>query len=324
MDQGAGHNGAVLTVTIAQPDVLDRLADLTQAGRVRLVPWDVDGPLPHGVAAHDVDMVVMPASGVTPERLARLDDLTGLRLVQLPSAGYEHALAHAPVRAALSNGRGVHDAGTAELAVGLLLASFRGIDDAARAMPEGRWAPTLRRSVADRTVMVLGHGSIGSAVARRLAAFEVGLVRVARTSRVEDGQQVHGVEDLPSLLPGVDAVVTVLPLTDETTGLVGAAFLAALPDGAVVVNVGRGRVVDTDALLAEVGSGRLRAALDVTDPEPLPADHPLWRTPGVLITPHVGGWTDATGPRLSALVRRQVEALLSGAEPHNVVRAAHA
>ena len=315
----------MLTVTIAQPDVLDRLTDLGRDGRVRLVPWDLSGSLPDGVEAHDVAAVVMPSSGVTPERLGRLHDLPALRLVQLPSAGYEHALAHAPTRAALSNGRGVHDAGTAELAVGLLLASFRGIDDAARAMPEGRWAPTLRRSLADRRVMVLGHGSIGSAVARRLAAFEVEIVRVARSARVEDGEQVHGVEDLPRLLPEVEAVVTVLPLTEGTggtSGLVDAAFLAALPDGAVLVNVGRGKVVDTEALLAEVSTGRLRAALDVTDPEPLPADHPLWRAPGVLITPHVGGWTDATGPRLAALVRRQVEALLAGTEPLNVVRPA--
>ncbi|MBC7291374.1 MAG: dihydrofolate reductase, partial [Actinotalea sp.] len=180
--------------------------------------------------------------------------------------------------------------------------------------------PRERRSLADRRVMVLGHGSIGAAVARRLEPFEVDVVRVARTGRVEGGSTVHPVVDLPRLLPTVDAVVAVLPLSETTRGLLGADALAALPDGAVVVNVGRGAVVDTAALVDQVASGRLRAALDVVDPEPLPPDHPLWRLPGVVLTPHVGGYTDATVPRLAALVRRQVEALLAGAAPLNVVR----
>ena len=168
--------------------------------------------------------------------------------------------------------------------------------------------------------MVLGHGAIGAAVARRLEAFEVDLVRVASRARDEDGVTVHGVADLPRLLPTVDAVVAVLPLTEATRGLLGADALAALPDDAVVVNVGRGAVVDTDALVAEVTAGRLRAALDVVEPEPLPAQHPLWRAPGVILTPHVGGYTDATVPRMAALVRRQVDALLAGGPPVNVVR----
>lgn len=314
----------MLTVTLAQPDVLDMLRRDVPVwpAPVRLVAWDPAEALPEGLREDEVDVVVL--SRADRPRLERLAGLPGLRVVQLPSAGYEHALAHAPARAALCNARGVHDAGTAELAVGLLLASQRGIDDAVRDAQEGAWRPRAHRSLADRRVLVLGHGSIGAAVARRLEAFEVDLVRVASRARDEGGAVVHGVADLPRLLPTVDAVVAVLPLTDATRGLLGAQALAALPDDAVVVNVGRGAVVDTDALVAEVTAGRLRAALDVVEPEPLPADHPLWIAPGVILTPHVGGYTDATVPRMAALVRRQVEALLAGGPPVNVVRAPEA
>lgn len=310
----------MLTVTLAHPGVLDALEGAADGvpAQVRLVGWDPADPLPDGVAPADVAAVVLARADR--DRLRALETLPALRLVQLPSAGFEHALAHAPARAALCNARGVHDAGTAELAVGLLLAAQRGIDDAVRDAQEGVWRPRERRSLADRRVMVLGHGSIGAAVARRLEPFEVVVVRVARTARVEDGAVVHGADELARLLPTVDAVVVVLPLTEATRGLLDAAALAALPDGALVVNVGRGAVVDTDALVAEVTAGRLRAALDVVDPEPLPADHPLWRAPGVILTPHVGGASDATVPRMAALVRAQVTALATGTALHNVVR----
>jgi phosphoglycerate dehydrogenase-like enzyme len=131
--------------------------------------------------------------------------------------------------------------------------------------------------------------------------------------------RVHGVADLPRLLPGADVVVLTVPLTDATRGLVDAAFLARMPDGALLVNVARGKVVDTDALLAELTSGRLRAALDVTDPEPLPADHPLWSAPGLILTPHEGGNTTATPRRMVALVQAQLDRLVAGDEPVNVV-----
>lgn len=312
----------MLTVTLADQKVVDALRRDGPGlpPDVRLTVWDPADPLPRDLPAEDVDVVVLARADRG--RLERLHDLPALRVVQLPSAGYEHALPHAPAGAALCNARGVHDAGTAELAVGLLLASQRGIDDAVRDAQEGRWRPRAHRSLADRRVLVLGHGSIGAAVARRLEPFEVDVVRVASRSRVEAGVTVHGVEDLLQLLPTVDAVVAVLPLSEATRGLLGTRALAALPDDAVVVNVGRGAVVDTEALLAEVTAGRLRAALDVVEPEPLPAEHPLWRVPGVILTPHVGGYTDATVPRMAALVRRQVEALVAGLPPVNVVRPA--
>jgi phosphoglycerate dehydrogenase-like enzyme len=112
-------------------------------------------------------------------------------------------------------------------------------------------------------------------------------------------------------------------MTDQTRGLVDAAFLARLPDGALVVNISRGAVVVTDDLLAEVRAGRLRAALDVTDPEPPPADHPLWSTPGVLISPHVGGDTTAFLPRARLLVQEQLRRYAAGEPLANVIDAAY-
>lgn len=309
----------MLTVTVPDPEILEGLqADLPDG--VRLVPWDLSGPLPAEVGERGVvDMVVLPHQGLRREMFGYLQDLPGLRVVQLPSAGYEHAVEHLPAGVLLCNGRGVHDAGTAELALALVLASQRGIDDAVRAMDEQRWEPRRRSSLADRRVMVLGYGSIGAAVARRLDAFEVEVVAVARTAREQDDRHVHGYDELPELVPSVDVVVVVVPLTEETDRMVDAGLLALLPDGALVVNVSRGKVVDTEALLAELERGRLRAGLDVTDPEPLPADHPLWKAPGLVLTPHVGGYTDATTPRLVALLRRQVHELVQGREPVNVV-----
>jgi phosphoglycerate dehydrogenase-like enzyme len=251
--------------------------------------------------------------------LERLRALPRLKVVQLPSAGYEHALGRVPPGVIVCNARGVHDAGTAELAVGLVLASQRGIDAAVLDQLEGRWAPRTRESLADRRVMILGYGSIGTAIARRLAPFEVELVAVARTPRVQDGVVVRGMAEVPELLPTVDVVILIAPLTEETSGLVDATFLARMRDGALLVNMARGKIVDTDALLAEVTTGRLRAALDVTEPEPLPADHPLWHAPGVIITPHVAGNTRATDPRLIRLLRKQIARLEKGDRLLNVI-----
>ena len=232
---------------------------------------------------------------------------------------YKRQLPHVPPGVIVCNARGVHDAGTAELAIGLVLASQRGIDVAVRDQLDGRWAGKTLESLADRRVMVLGYGSIGTAIARRLAPFEVELVAVARTPRVQDGVVVRGMAEVPELLPTVDVVILIAPLTEETSGLVDATFLARMRDGALLVNMARGKIVDTDALLAEVTTGRLRAALDVTEPEPLPADHPLWHAPGVIITPHVAGNTRATDPRLIRLLRKQIARLEKGDRLLNVI-----
>jgi phosphoglycerate dehydrogenase-like enzyme len=302
----------LLTVTVPTPDLLDRLADLTD--RVRLVLWDLASPLPDDVVAQ-VEMVVVPHYFVRPGGFDILRTLPNLRLVQLPSAGFEHAVPHVPAGVTVCNGRGVHSTGTAELAVALILAAQRGLVGSVRAMDAGEWHNPFGPSLADRHVLVVGAGSVAEAVVARLAPFEVTITQAARTAR----DSVHAVAELPALVTDADVVVLTVPLDESTHHLVDADLLARMKDGALLVNVARGRVVDTDALLAELVAGRLRAALDVTDPEPLPADHPLWHAPNVLITAHQGGNTDATFPRVAALVRRQLETLLAGDEPVNVV-----
>ncbi|WP_323096837.1 2-hydroxyacid dehydrogenase [Intrasporangium sp. YIM S08009] len=307
-----------LVVSVPEQDYADRLADLTADGRVDLVVWDMREPHPRGA---EIRLAVLPY--MTQLRLADVTPgLDALEALQLQSAGYEQFADDVPPGVALCNAAGVHDASTAELALTLALASIREVPEFAAAQAQGTWKPlVLRRSLADRRVLVLGYGHIGRAVVRRLLPFEVSVTAVASRARAGDDlvDAVHGIDELPDLLPHHDVVVVIVPLTDATRRLVDAEALALLPDGAVVVNVARGPVVDTGALVAECASGRLRAGLDVTDPEPLPADHPLWTTPGVLITPHVGGATDAMRPRAVALVRRQVEALRDGRPLDNVV-----
>jgi phosphoglycerate dehydrogenase-like enzyme len=265
--------------------------------------------------------VVVPPMGTT-ERLARLTALPGLAVVQVFTAGYDHVLAHLPSGVTLCNAAGVHDASTAEFAVALMLAAQRGIPEFARAQERGEWiGQRAWPALGDRRVLIVGYGRIGRALAARLAPFEVSLTAVASRPRAGDDvvERVHGFDELPWLLPHHDIVVLLTPLTDTTRGLADAAFLASMPDGALVVNVARGQVLDTAALLAETATGRLRAALDVTDPEPLPPDHPLWHAPGVLVAPHVGGAGDTFRPRMVRLLREQLTRYAAGAPLLHVV-----
>ena len=280
------------------------------------VPATYYADTPAHAPLEDVEVYVPPYLGGT-DGLALMRRMPRLRVVQLLTAGYENAVAYLPPGVTLCNAAGVHDASTAELAVGLILASLRGIDDFARAMPAGTWLHEPRTSLADRVVVVVGAGGVGRAVRDRLLPFETSVTLVGRSAR--DG--VAASADLPAVLPTADIVVVAVPLDHTTRGLVDARFLATMRDGSLLVNVARGPVVDTDALVAEVGRGRLRAALDVTDPEPLPADHPLWRLPGVLISPHVGGNTSAFVPRARRLVAEQLARLAAGQAPLHIVSA---
>ncbi|MET8691113.1 2-hydroxyacid dehydrogenase [Streptomyces bauhiniae] len=253
---------------------------------------------------------VVPYMRREPVKVRPLKAMTGLQVIQTLTAGVDDITANLSLIAPgvrLCNARGVHDTSTAELALTLTLASLRGIPGFVRAQEEGRWQGEFRPALADRNVLILGYGAIGSAIEDRLAPFEVERVtRVARSGRTTARGVVHPLTELPRLLPEADVVILATPLTDETRGLVDAAFLARMKDGALLVNIARGPVVDTDALLSEVESGRLTAALDVTDPEPLPPGHPLWRAPGVLITPHVGGPSSAFRPRAERLLVDQL------------------
>lgn len=240
--------------------------------------------------------------------LALMSKMPRLRACQMLTAGYDNALAHLPVGVVLCNAAGVHDASTAELTLGLIIASLRGIDEAARDMRQGTWRHRRLPALADRRVLVIGAGGVGQAIRQRLEPFEVEIHMVGRSAR----PGVHGQSELSTLLPEADVVILAVPLDDATTGMVDDAFLRRMKDGALLVNVARGKVVQTEALLDELVAGRLRAALDVTDPEPLPPGHPLWTAPGLLITPHVGGNSTAFLPRARRLVRQQLERLHRG------------
>jgi phosphoglycerate dehydrogenase-like enzyme len=302
---------ATLLVSVPGPTLRDALGTPPEGAEVVL--WNMESPPP----SDRIDLVVPPYMG-TAERLGALEGVT-TRLVQSQSIGYDDVAAALPPGHLFANAASVHETSTAELALALLLAAQRGIPDFVRAAADGSWAPARHESLADRRVMLLGYGGVGRAIEARLAPFEVELVRVASRARDDETGHVHGIDELPALLPTVDIVIVGVPLTDETTGLVDDAFLTALPDGALVVNIARGRVADTDAILDHATRGRLRFALDVTDPEPLPEGHPLFALPNVLISPHVGGASTAMMPRMARLLREQIERMLRGDEPLNVV-----
>ena len=316
------------TVAIGDLDLFEGLSERRSKARsenpgevpdgVRLLRWELAGPLDW---PHEVTVVVPPYLGGA--RLELLGDLADLRLVQMLTAGYDDIAALLPSGVGLANAVGVHDASTSELAIGLTIAALRGLPDFVRAQDQGQWRWEQRRSLADRRVLVVGFGGVGQAVARRALAFETTVTAVASRARppgvAGPAVAVHGVEELPALLPQHDVVIVTVPLTDATRGLVDGAFLAAMPDGALLVNVARGPVVDTAALMAELAAGRLLAALDVTDPEPLPAEHELWHLPGVLISPHVGGSTSARLPRAIDLVHDQLRRIWTGEPLRGIV-----
>jgi phosphoglycerate dehydrogenase-like enzyme len=284
------------------------------------MPSVVDVDVYDGVGApprtDGVEIYVIPYMTTSREPLEIMASMPSLRLAQTLTAGVDNFLPYVREGVTLCNARGVHDASTAELAVALALGSLRGLPEFVRAQDRGEWASQQRPSLADKTVLIIGYGSVGAAIEARLAGFECTVLRVARRAR--DG--VSDMSALADLLPRADVVVLTVPMTVETVGLVDKAFLASLHDGALLVNVARGPVVDTDALLAELEAGRLTAALDVTDPEPLPAGHPLWTAPGLLLSPHVGGNTSAFLPRARRLVAEQLRRYVAGDPLLNMIR----
>ncbi|MEU5064231.1 2-hydroxyacid dehydrogenase [Streptomyces virginiae] len=294
------------------PFPAEEVAGLPDSFRYR--QWDGEDAFP----ADPADCVFYVAPYMkSPEVTVRpLAAMPAVRVVQTLTAGIDDVLGRLGdlrpgVR--LCNAAGVHTASTAELALALTLASLRGIPGMVRGQDREDWRSGFYEALADKSVLIIGYGSIGSAVEDRLVPFECERIeRVARSARTAARGPVHAIADLPRLLPQADVVILVTPLTHETRGLAGAAFLGRMKDGALLVNVSRGPVVDTKSLLAEVESGRLRAALDVTDPEPLPAGHPLWHAPNVLITPHVGGSSSAFEPRAKRLVARQLTRFAAG------------
>lgn len=289
---------------------------------VELVPFNDNANPPASI--DQVEFLVLPYAVPQDTLFARMPEMPKLRVIQGQMAGTDAINALVPEGVTLCNAAGVHDTATAELAVSLALSRGRRLDVYARDQGAGLWAPQWGVGLADARVLIFGYGNIGRAIERRVRGFEpASITRVASRARTDqlDGEPVelHATSELLDLLRETDVLFIIAPLTTQTRGLINAEALATMPDGAMVVNAGRGPIVDTAALIAECASGRLQAALDVIDPEPVPADHPLRGTPNVLFSPHVGGYSNAFVPRRNALIRAQLERFAAGEPLANVV-----
>jgi len=300
-------------LTVSVPDEVLRDAVGTPPPGVEIVLWNFDRPAPRT----RIDIVVVPYLGRS-DRLRRLEGVV-TSLVQSQSIGYDGIGELLPPGTRFANAASVHETSTAELALALILASQRGISDFVRQAESRHWHRAWYPSLADRTVTLVGYGGVGRAVEERLLPFETTVVRVARRERRDDRGVVHALAALPELLALSDIVVVAVPLNQSTTHLIDDGFLSMMRDGSLLVNIARGPVADTDALVAHAENGRIRLALDVTDPEPLPDGHPLFALSNVLISPHVGGATNAMLPRMARLVNEQIGRMLRGEPPLNVV-----
>jgi phosphoglycerate dehydrogenase-like enzyme len=250
--------------------------------------------------------------------LTQLTNVT-TRLVQSQLNGYDGVAEILPAGVVYANAAGVHETSTAELTLALILAAQRGLPDFVRAAQRGQWERKFHESLADRRVLLVGYGGVGRAIEDRLLPFETTVVRLARHARSDERGTIYGFDALEDQLALADIVVVGVPLDESTRGLVNDGFLFAMADGALLVNIARGAVADTQALVEHASTGRLRLALDVTDPEPLPDGHPLFALPNVLISPHVGGATSAMLPRMARLLNAQIDRLVRDEEPANVV-----
>ncbi|MFG1942415.1 NAD(P)-dependent oxidoreductase [Nonomuraea sp. NPDC048826] len=274
--------------------------------------YDVRAAPPEGAEAAEV--MVIPSRPVD-RVLALIDRLPALRLVQTLSAGTDTWTGRLPAHVTLSNARGAHGPAVAEWAAATLLAVARDLPAFAADQAAARWNPHVAESLWDRRVLILGAGDLGTQLRARLEPFGPRITMMARRAR----PGVVPMSDLPEVLPTQDVVALMVPLTPDTHHLADKDFLAAMKDGAILLNAARGPVVDTQALLAETRTGRLRAILDVTDPEPLPPDHPLWHAPGVLITPHVAGDVPQSDTRAWQVAADQIAQYARGEQPANTV-----
>jgi len=267
--------------------------------------------------------------------------LRGVRLVLALMAGTEWIPEIVGQNVTICNAHGAHNISTAEWTVASILAMLKYFPFYLGVQRAGKWKlrfeasaryaaitgdtrplypPVMLEELTDKRVLMVGYGAIGKEIERMLEPFRVELVRVARTARTDP--EVHPVSNLDSLLPGAEILILILPDTPESHGLIGARQLAMLPQGALLVNAARGPIVQTDALVDALQSDRIRAALDVTDPEPLPDGHPLWTCPNLLITPHVAGSTPQFTPRAVRTAAAELRRYIAGEPLHNVVQAA--
>jgi phosphoglycerate dehydrogenase-like enzyme len=274
-----------------------------------------------GEDAHRVEFLIQ--SWVQDAELLRyqLAQMDSLRVIQTFAAGVEKLAPLIPPGVIFCNGRGLHDSAVAEWCVGAILSVYNKFTGYQRLADICKWSHIETDTLEGGTVTILGYGSIGKAVEKRLQGYDVVVHRVARTSRYDDADHyVHGMTELASTLEQANVLVNLLPLTEETTKLLDAEKLAMLPDGALVINAGRGKTVDTDALISELSNGRLRAVLDVTDPEPIPEDHALWNTPNLLLTQHSSGSSSDYLAKVYPFILSQINRYMAGEPLLNVVK----
>jgi len=297
-------------------------------------------PLPDGLE-QDVEIDVWIPDPYPTRAMKIWPHLRGVRLVLSLMAGTEWMPGTVGPHVTICSGRGAHNISTAEWTVSAILAVLKHFPFFLDVQRSGQWKrrfeasanyanvtgdksplypPVMLEELTGKTVLLVGHGAIGQEIERMLAPFNVNLLRMARTARVTP--KVHAVSELDSLLPCAEVVVLILPSTPESHHLIGERQLSLMQQGALLVNAARGPIVDTDALVAALNSGRIRAALDVTDPEPLPEGHPLWNCPNLLLTPHVAGSSPQFGPRSLRNAAGELRRYIDGEPLQNVVQAA--
>ena len=279
---------------------------------VEVVAWNGETERPDGLARTEFWVPQVEEPGDLPAMFAAMPQL---KVIQLTGAGIEDVAGHVPDGVMLCDARGIHGGPVSDLVLLLILALQRKLPEFLADQRDSRWEPSLGEDLADKHVVIVGAGDLGEKTAARLRGFGAVPVLVGTTAR--DG--VRGVDELPGLLRDADVVVLTLPLTDRTAGMVDAQFLARMPDGAILINVARGKIVDTEALRSELESGRLRAGLDVVEPEPLPSDHPLWQAPNLILTPHTAGNVARAGLRAFRLVNDQIRRFVANETLLNVV-----
>ncbi|MFV0253797.1 MAG: NAD(P)-dependent oxidoreductase [Beutenbergiaceae bacterium] len=286
--------------------------DVRAPENVELRVWDWHrSPSDFGQDLPRVQMIVQPMFG-WPPGVNRLAEFPALRVVQTQSAGVNDIRPLVPEGVALHRLANAHDVGTSEVALALLLASLRRIDKAVLDAQRSLWEPYDAQALATQRVLIVGAGNIGEALRVRIAAFGASITRLARTARDDEHGHIHGLDELHDLLPHHDVVLVIVPLSEQTYHLVDDAFLSSMRDGALFMNVARGAIADTSALVSHLQRGRLRAALDVVDPEPLPADHPLWSCPNLIMTPHVGGMVPTARSGAVRVLGEQIAAFAGG------------
>lgn len=302
-------------VTFPSIELLDAVGPLPEGLETAI--WDFDSD-PVGASLEDVQIAVFPYMANF-SQLAAVTKAPNLKLVQTQTTGFDGIRELVGPNVSVATAHGVHAASTAEIAIGLAIASLRGIGESVRDQGNAFWNPRRWPGLADRKVAIVGVGGIGEEIRKRLDPFEVELSRFGTRARTDEHGEIFAIDELESRAKDIEVLILIVPHNESTHHLVDARLLAALPNDAVVVNVARGPVVDTDALVAELASGRLRCASDVFDPEPLPADHPIWQLPNALIVPHNGGNTEAFLPRMTALLKRQVVAWAENRDSENLV-----